>query len=125
MTAYDTQVEAYLAIWNQPDDAERTHMARQLFTEDATYTDPLVAAVGPETISQTVAAVRAQFPGWNFQHLGTIDAHNTFARFRWALSPDATAAAEDAPVIGFDVATFADDGRIERVTGFLDRVPTA
>jgi hypothetical protein len=46
-------------------------------------------------------------------------------RFRWTLSPDGTISADDAAVIGFDVATFGEDGRIERVLGFLDKVPAA
>ena len=124
MTNFDIQIQKYLEVWNEADDEKRALRARQLFTEEATYIDPLVAAAGPETIAATIAAVRGQFPGWTFRQVGETDAHNTFARFRWALSPDGSSAPEDAPVIGFDVASFTEDGRIERVTGFLDRVPT-
>ncbi len=123
MTTFDTALQAYLAIWNEGDDDARTRMAQELFTADAAYVDPVVAAVGAENIAQTVAAVRGQFPGWTFRQLGETDAHNTYARFRWALGPDATSTPEDAPIIGFDVASFTEDGRIEHVTGFLDRVP--
>jgi hypothetical protein len=124
MTNFDTQVQDYLAIWNEADEEKRAELARKLFTPDATYVDPMVAATNPDVIAATVGAVRGQFPGWTFRQVGEIDAHNSFARFRWALSPDASTAPEDAPVIGFDVASFTEDGAIERVTGFLDRVPT-
>ena len=125
MIDFDAQIQKYLGVWNEADDERRAVLAGQLFTEEATYVDPLVAAAEPQMIAATIAAVRGQFPGWTFRQVGGADAHNTFARFRWALSPDSSGAPEDAPVIGFDVATFAEDGRIERVVGFLDRVPAA
>lgn len=123
MTTFEPQIHQYLAIWNEADAEERTRLANQLFTTDASYVDPLAAAVGPEAIAATIGAVRGQFAGWTFRLLGDSDAHNTFARFRWALSPDSEGSPEEAPVIGFDVASFTADGRIEQVTGFLDRVP--
>jgi hypothetical protein len=41
--------------------------------------------------------------------------------FTWELGP----AGGEAPIAGFDVAMTDDDGRLELVLGFLDRVPTA
>jgi hypothetical protein len=123
MSDFDSQVEDYLAVWNEGDAARRAELAAALFSPEAEYVDPIVTAASPEGIATTIGAVRDQFPGWTFRQLGAVDAHNGFARFRWALSPDAAAAPEDAPVIGFDVASFAEDGSIESVIGFLDRVP--
>lgn len=47
------------------------------------------------------------------------DAHHSQARFQWGLGP----AGEKPLIIGFDVITVDEDGRIRTVVGFLDRVP--
>jgi hypothetical protein len=52
---------------------------------------------------------------------GPVDGHHDQVRFSWELGP----AGADAPVAGFDVAVVSDDGRIQTVLGFLDRVPAA
>lgn len=125
MSGYEKQVAQYLTAWNEDDEAKRRADAEQVFAENAHYLDPLASAASRGEIVATISAVRGQFPGWVFTQLGDVDSHNNVARFRWTLSPDGTANAENAPVIGFDVATFGEDGRIERVIGFLDKVPTA
>ena len=66
-----------------------------------------------------VQGVQQQFPGYRFRQVGTVEEHHTYVRFAWELGP------EDgpAPIAGSDVASLASDGRIQRVIGFLDRVP--
>lgn len=48
-----------------------------------------------------------------------VDGHHGQMRLPWHLGPHD----EDAPIIGFDVATVTPDGRIDQVLEFLDRVP--
>jgi hypothetical protein len=48
------------------------------------------------------------------------DTHHRHTRFQWGLGPRGA----DPAVVGFDVLSTDDDGRIESVLGFLDRVPT-
>jgi len=54
-----------------------------------------------------------------FTLLGPVDAHHRQARFTWGLGP----AGAEPLVIGFDVAAAAEDGRLQTVLGFLDKVP--
>lgn len=82
------------------------------------YTDPLMAVVGREAISTAIGAAQAQFPGLAFT-LGAVDAHHHLARFTWGLGP----AGGEALIIGFDVLVAGEDGLVESVLGFLDRVP--
>jgi hypothetical protein len=114
-------VERYLAIWNERDAAARRTAVEDVFSEDATYTDPLVVAEGREAIDATVGAVQQQFPDFVFRPAGDVDAHHNIARFTWELGPEGG----EAIVVGFDVAVLSDDGRIAKVHGFLDKVPTA
>jgi len=121
MTATTDLAERYLDAWNLTDPAVRRTAVADLFSADARYTDPLVAAEGREAIDATIAAVQQQFPGFVFRLTGLVDAHHDQVRFSWELGP----AGSDAPIAGSDVALVDGDGRIATVLGFLDRVPAA
>ena len=60
------------------------------------------------------------FPAHVFTLAGPVDTAHGVARFSWRLGRDG-----DGPlVVGFDVTTADTDGRLARVVGFLDKVPT-
>jgi SnoaL-like domain len=122
MTDVCPVIERYIEIWNERDPARRRALLAETWSEDATYVDPLVVAEGHDAIDATVAAAQAQFPGFIFRLAGPVDAHHQLARFTWELAPGADA---DAIVVGFDVAVLAEDGRLQAVHGFLDKVPAA
>lgn len=110
--------DAYLATWNAADAQACAALLDRHWTRDAEYVDPMVAAAGTAQIGATIAAVRERFPGFAFTLLGEPDGHGDHVRLRWTLGP----AGVPAPIEGSDVITVR-DGRIDRVVGFLDRVP--
>jgi hypothetical protein len=112
-------VDRYLSCWNETLPEVRADLVSGLFSADATYVDPLVAVQGRAQLDATIAAVQSQFPGFVFSSLGPADEHHAVARFTWGLGPRGG----EPVVIGFDVVATDADGRIERVVGFLDRVP--
>ncbi|MDP9846686.1 nuclear transport factor 2 family protein [Streptosporangium lutulentum] len=114
-------VERYLATWNITDAAERRAEIEAVWAEDARYVDPLADVAGRDMIDATIGAVQQQFPGLVFTLGGDVDAHHNLARFTWNLGPEGG----EAIVVGFDVAVLTEDGRIQTVHGFLDRVPAA
>ncbi|NUU22605.1 MAG: nuclear transport factor 2 family protein [Streptomycetaceae bacterium] len=118
---YTAVVERYLAVWNETDPAKRGALAEAVFTEDATYTDPLAAVAGRDAVDSVIGAVQGQFAGLVFSLGGPVDGHHDIVRFTWHLGPEG---AEEL-AIGFDVAVLAPDGRIRSVHGFLDKVPAA
>lgn len=113
-------VAQYLEIWNTTDAAARKAAIARVFTDEPGYVDPLMDVTGRDAIDAGIAAVQAQFPGLEFRLAGPIDAHHDQVRFTWELGPADGAAL----VIGFDVAVL-EQGRIDRVYGFLDQVPAA
>ncbi|GAA5183286.1 nuclear transport factor 2 family protein [Rugosimonospora acidiphila] len=115
-------VGRYLAIWNERDATARRAAIAGVWTETGSYTDPLASVRGHENLDAVVGAAQAQFPGLVFEPLGDVDAHHDLARFGWRLVP---AAGGESLVEGFDVAVLAEDGRIQSVYGFLDKVPAA
>ena len=112
-------VERYIASWNETDPQRRRKMVDELWAGQASYIDPLAEAHGCDAIDAVIAAAQAQFPGFVFTLLGPVDAHHRQARFTWGLGP----AGAEPLVIGFDVAATAEDGRLQTVLGFLDKVP--
>ncbi|MHB8689806.1 MAG: nuclear transport factor 2 family protein [Solirubrobacteraceae bacterium] len=119
MQNFEQVAERYVSLWNEADPAVRRRGISELWAEDARYVDPMVDAHGHEAIDQTIAAVQDQFPGLRFRLVGPVDAHHNQARFTWELGPDGA----EAPIVGFDVAVIGDDGRLQTVLGFLDKVP--
>jgi hypothetical protein len=112
-------ITGYLACWNETDAEARRALIDRHWSETPTYVDPMVEVRGRDELNATIGAVQSQFPGLVFTQVGEADAHHDQMRFQWGLGP----AGDEPVVIGFDVAITGSDGRIERVFGFLDRVP--
>jgi hypothetical protein len=121
MSDFQDLAKRYIETWNETDGERRRRLIEDLYTEDGSYTDPLVEAVGWDVIDQTLGAVQQQFAGLEFSLAGDVDGHHDTARFTWHL---AAPGAEEPLVIGFDVIV-TDNGKVRRVYGFLDKVPGA
>jgi SnoaL-like domain len=111
-------VAKYLETWNA-DGAERESLLAQHWSARARYVDPLADVSGVAALGAVIDAVHAQFPGFVFSQVSEPDAHHRQLRFSWGLGPDGA----EPLVIGFDVLVLDEEGRIEDVRGFLDRVP--
>jgi len=111
----------YLACWNETDPAARRALIERHFSEGVQFTDPLGETSGRDGVDAAIAAAQGQFPGFVFTPHGGLDQHHQQARFAWGLGP----AGSEPLVVGFDVVVLDDDGRIDQVLGFLDKVPSA
>jgi hypothetical protein len=112
-------IDRYLACWNEADSDARNQLIAEHWSAEPSYTDPLVAVQGRAALAATIGAVQQQFPGFVFTPAGPVDSHHQQARFSWGLGP----AGAEPIVIGFDVVTLDESGRIDTVVGFLDKVP--
>jgi len=115
-------VERYISLWNETDGDARAKGIAEIFTADATYTDPLADVAGHAGIDAVMAGAQGQFPGFTFKLLTAVDGNHHIARFSWELLPPG---ADENVVIGSDVAVFDGNGKIQGVYGFLDKVPAA
>lgn len=119
MTSATPIAERYIALWNETDATRRQDLIADTFTADARYLDPLMQGEGHQGIDAMVAAAQAKFAGHRFALRGTPEGHHDRLRFSWTLAAVAT-----APVAaGTDFALLSADGRLRRVTGFLDALP--
>ena len=119
MSAIENLVHKYIESWNQTDASRRRSVLRELYADDACYTDPLASVSGHEAIDQLIAGVQQTFKGLVFSLSGKVDAHHDTARFTWHLGAPGQ---REPLVVGFDVAVMQ-DGRLRQVYGFLDKVP--
>jgi hypothetical protein len=111
-------VERYIAVWNETDAARRDALLTEDWAEDARYEDPLAQVQGRAQISALIGAAQARYPGFRFARLGQPDSHGAHLRFSWTLGPQA----QPDLIQGTDYARLI-GGRLQSVTGFLDRVP--
>src|SRR4051794_27242437 len=95
----------YIASWNETDSVRRRDLLAELWTEDATYVDPLMQGTGPGQIDALVAAVHERFPGFRFVLDGRVDGFEGHLRFSWGLGPEGA----DSVVKGTDFVLLEGD----------------
>lgn len=110
--------ETYIATWNETDTEARSGLIARHWSDEPSYIDPLATTSTSGELSELIGGVHARFPGFRFRLIGTPDGHGDIVRLAWSLGPGD----REAPVEGSDVVQIS-DGRIDRVIGFLDKVP--
>ena len=121
MTSSDAQDLAarYITAWNETDPDRRRALIAAVWTDDATYLDPMMQAEGHHGIDALIGSVQARFPEFRFVLTGRADGYGDRLRFSWDLGPERG----KAVVQGTDFAVLSSDGRLRAVTGFIDRMP--
>ena len=120
MSNVNEAVIRYLSVWNERDPKRRLALVAETWTDDGIYIDAHRNGAGHEEIDALVGAAQAQFPGYRVNLISGIEAHNDFARFRYAAG-----GTTEAPLYigGTDFVTLAPDGRLRAVVGFVDEAP--
>jgi hypothetical protein len=118
MTDAATIASNYINLWNEKDPARRRAMLVEGWSEGATYVDPMMSGKGHEQIGAMIGAVQARFPGFQFALDGRVDGYGDHVRFSWKAGP----AGESDMIKGTDFVVL-EAGRLQSVTGFLDKVP--
>lgn len=118
MTDANAIANAYITLWNERAPQKRRDLLTSDWTEDAVYVDPLTRGDGHDGVDALIAGVQTRFPDFRFRLIGQANGFGDKLRFCWGLGPDGA----DCPIKGTDFAELK-DGRIHRITGFLDQVP--
>lgn len=118
MSDFQNIAERYIQLWNEREPAARQRLLEESWGREATYSDPMAQVAGHPDISALIGNVQARFPEFRFKLTAAANGFGEHLRFSWGLGPTGV-----EPVIeGSDVVTLKDN-RIERVVGFLDKVP--
>jgi hypothetical protein len=112
--------ENYIAVWNETDESRRLKLLETHWTDDARYIDPIAQGSGRAQISALVGVVHQHYPGFRFALKGRADGHGDQLRFSWTLGPSGAADL----IEGTDFVQL-EAGKLQTVTGFLDKVPAA
>src|SRR3569623_1413521 len=110
--------DRYIALWNEKDAGVRQSLLAKHWAGDATYDDPMMAGTGIKEIDALIGGVHTRFPAFSFRLIRKPDGYGDQVRFSWGLGPED----DDSPIEGTDFVV-SKDGRIQSVSGFLDRVP--
>ena len=75
---------------------------------------------GHDGVAALIDGVQQRFTGFRFALKGQPDGFENHIRFSWELGPEGS----PSVIEGTDVGVI-EDGRLSKVTGFLDKVPGA
>ena len=114
-------IQAYMAAWNEPDEAKRRAVLDQAWADDATYTDPMSHAAGRDALIDLISQFQKQMPGSSIAQTSGIDEHHGRLRFAWKMQgQDGSTRME-----GIDIGQLMEDGRIQSIVGFFGPPPPA
>jgi hypothetical protein len=116
MATKDT-VEAYIAAWNEHDEAKRRDILSRCWSDAGTYTDPMSDVTGRDALFTLIDGFHQQMPGAAIALTSGIDEHHGRIRFGWTVNGSPT------EISGIDVGKLAPDGRLEYIVGFWGSPP--
>jgi hypothetical protein len=117
----DEVVLAYIEAWNTPDQEARRNLLDRCWTDDATYIDPASEVQGKDALVAHIGGFlsgerHGLGAGCRIPMSSGVEHHHGMIRFTWVLLNP-----EGVPVSrGLDLGELAADGRLQRITGFLD-----
>src|SRR5690349_5549264 len=112
-------IEAYMAAWNEPDEAKRDVLLHACWAYDGVYADPGVYLVGAKALSARIALKQRERFGARLVFLSAVDSHHGRFRFHWRLvNADGSLGPESV-----DFGALAPDGRIALMVGFFGPPP--
>jgi hypothetical protein len=120
MSTMTQLIDRYIAMWNETDGKRRRDLIAAVWTEDASYVDPMLQGDGHAGIDAMVQALHERFPDHRFRRTSDVDTHHDRVRFGWQLAPEGGAAI----VEGVDFGVVAGE-RLRAITGFFNQTQTA
>ncbi|MEV4616643.1 hypothetical protein AB0K43_29200 [Kitasatospora sp. NPDC049258] len=112
MTATDTLLDRYVAVWNEPDATTRRAAVAQLWTADGVHYTQTRVFRGTDALHARVTEAYEQFVGGSgllFRHRDNLVAHHDAAVFNWEMTPGAS---RDVLAVGFDFVLLDEAGRL-------------
>ena len=107
-------LQHYLRMWNERDLGKVRGHLDQAVTDDCLWIDPHNDHVGRDALEENVREFRTKFSTAELGLASRVDHHHDRYRYEWLIIMDGKVL-----MPGFDVATLAKSGLIERVDGFF------
>ncbi|MDO8612953.1 MAG: nuclear transport factor 2 family protein [Dehalococcoidia bacterium] len=119
MASVDEIVAAYMAAWNETDEAKRRSLLEMSWADDGTYTDPQSDVAGREALTALIGGMHGQMPGARIDVTSKTDLHHDKLRFAWKF----VGADGSMTIEGIDFGELAEDGRLKKIVGFWGQPP--
>lgn len=108
-------VDAYCAIWCEPDAAVRQRQLTAMWAQNGTYSDPTADSLNRDQLLAHIEKVLARRPGGRVLRTSAVDHHHRWAMFAWHVElPDGATLTGSIDLLELDA-----DGRIKTVVGFF------
>jgi hypothetical protein len=107
-------------MWNATDDRERRALAEEALTEDAILLYPTFEAHSRNEAVALAGRFQDDTHGARIEMLSGAEHHHGWVRVAWSMVPSDGSSAADGQSIGEQ----SEDGRLRRVTGFRNPLPT-
>ncbi|MBI1770949.1 MAG: hypothetical protein HYR68_01020 [Burkholderiales bacterium] len=118
----NTLAEDYIAVWNEPDEAQRKARIRRLWAKNGKHFTPSMAVHGYEELDARVTTAYqkwVQQAGYRFHHCGEVQDHHLGVYFQWEMR-DANGKTVS---VGFDFLQLDEAGAIISDHQFLGKNP--
>lgn len=121
MLTPDQAVDAYIAMWNAVDEGRRQEFANRALTGDAVLLYPSLEVHGRDEAVAAGERYHRDAPGFRIVLRSGVEQHHGWVRVAWHMVyADGSLGPE-----GQSVGELADNGRLRRVIGFHDPLPSS
>jgi hypothetical protein len=107
-------------MWNAADEEQRRELADKALTEDTVLLYPIFEARGRGEAVATGERFQQDMPGVQIVMRSGVEHHHGWVRVAWCMVHADGSAGPDGQSIG----ELADDGRLRKVIGFRNPLPT-
>lgn len=114
-TGVTAVVDLYCQCWNEALPESRRALLEQIWSEDATYTDPTIHLVGVDQLNQHIGVVLEQSSGSRIVRTSEVDFHNSVLRFSWHKELSSGVILPE----GTDFGEIGENGMLTRIVGFF------
>lgn len=123
MSDVEAIVEKYVASWSEPDAEARREVIAEIWAPNALYKNPIAEFHGLQGIEDAVTEAYDMFAtqGYTFR-VAKVDSNHEAVRYTWEMTP---AGAAEPEVVGTQVVTLDERGRMQRDFQFVDKAPAA
>ena len=105
-------------VFNEQNGERRRAALKELYAEDALFSDHFGRSIGHAAIDAAVAKLYERLPGFVFKEHGEPQVLEDAGRIRWQFGP----ASEPEKILGMDFV-IVKDGKIAAIYVFLDSEP--
>jgi hypothetical protein len=113
---YDQVLHAYIQAWSETSVVKRDQQLAKLAIDAVKYTDEFNQVKTRAALSEMIGMLQEQIPGLRGEIIGPVRYMDKAALFEWKVYN----AAGETLFYGVDAVQFADDGRLQRVDGFMN-----